>query len=78
MFVNMGVMKHELLKAWDTARAEENVIPLEGPAGTDLKVTSWTEKHNLQDDMHSGHMCVEEPKKNPYSHVDFKCHIPKE
>lgn len=40
MFVNMGVMKHELLKAWDTARAEENVKPLEGPAGTDLKVTS--------------------------------------
>lgn len=36
----MGVMKHELLKVWDTARAEENVKPLEGPAGTDLKVTS--------------------------------------
>lgn len=62
MFVNMGVMKHEILKVWDTTHMEENVIR---PTGTDLKVMLLTEKYNLQDDMHSDHMCVEEPKKNP-------------
>lgn len=43
----MGVMTREIQKPWNTTGIRENVMDLEGPTGTDLKVMLLTKTHHL-------------------------------
>ena len=63
MSVNMGVMMLKL-KPQGITHSTQNVIDLEGPTRTDLKVTLLTKNYHLQGSMHNDHICVNEPKRN--------------
>ena len=58
-------MMCEKLKPQDITHSTQNVIGLEGPTGTDLKVTLLTKNCHLPGSMHNDHICVKEPKRNP-------------